>query len=332
MQIYHAVESFPTPPDGCVATIGNFDGVHLGHQAIIAHARSLAQREGLPLVALTFDPSPLKFLRPDKAPRLLTPIELKALLLEDQRVDSLLVIKPTQAFLSLSPEEFARHVLIEKLQARHVVEGQTFGFGQRRSGSMVSLQELGDKFGFGAHLVPSRKIELDGSPVAVSSTLIRQYLATSQFGRAKPCLGRPYILGGRVVAGRQTGRKLGFPTANLQLYQTDQLTPEDGVFAGWACVGSSPQEAWRGRRKYQAAISVGCCETFADGVWQIEAYFLDYAPSSSTDELYDQHLLLSFVHRLRPQQRFDSPADLTRAIDQDCRAIRQLLLKKEPSS
>jgi len=324
MEIYRCLADSPSSPRGCVVTVGNFDGVHLGHQAIIRHARRLAQTEQLPLVGVTFEPAPVRVLRPDQAPRLLTPLDIKIRLLEQQDLHRLLILESAGALLSLAPEEFVRQVLVDRLRARHVVEGQTFGFGRGREGTVVSLEALGRELGFQTHMVPAQTIVLDeAGPVAISSTLVRRHIMIGRFDLAARCLTRPYLLGGTVVRGRGTGAALGFPTANLQLYHPGQLTGEDGVLAAWARLGADLDQAWAGAARYRAAVSIGRGKTFPDGRWQIEAHLLDY-PKDAPD-LQGQHLLLSIVARVRPQQRFAGSAELAEAIRRDCQTIDRIL-------
>jgi len=322
--IYRSLKDFPTPKEGSVLTVGNFDGVHLGHQDIFAEARRLAHEYSLPLIGMTFDPAPVRLLFPDRAPSILTPLNIRIKLLAEQGLDQLLIVKTTREFLALEPAEFAEQVLIRRLTVRHIVEGPTFNFGSRRAGTMVSLEELAERFGFQVHLMPARTVSLDEKvPVTLSSTLVRELVSNSRFSEARQCMGRDYVLAGQVVAGRGHGRELGFPTANLKLYDRDQLVPRDGVFAGWAQVGNSPEQAWEEKKRYPAAVSIGRCESFADGQWQIEAYLLDYEPNAPS--LLNKHIILSLVERIRPQQRFDSPAELTSAIEMDCKKIRGII-------
>ena len=323
MQLCKTLDEFTLGPQGCVVTVGNFDGVHLGHQAILARARDLAREHGLGLVAVTFDPTPVKLLRPDKAPPVITPVNVKATLLAEQELDALVIVHSTPEFLSQSPEQFAQGVLKEQLAARYVVEGQTFSFGKRRAGTMVSLDALGRQFGFQAELVPARTIDADGGNVAVSSTVVRQHVATGALDEARRCLGRFFAVAGTIVPGRGHGRELGFPTANIQFYDPDQLVPEDGVFAGFARIGDDFETAWSAPEIYHAAVSIGRSETIPDGPWQTEAFLLDYEPAS--DELYNKHMVLSLTEKLRPQERFDSTEALRQAITADCAVVRQKL-------
>ncbi len=321
------IEDFPVIQGGCVVAIGNFDGLHLGHQLILQKASELASQEGLPLVVMTFDPTPVKLLRPDKAPRTIMPLVIKQRLFADYCIDHLIVVETTEFFLATEDIDFVEKILVKKLNFKHIVEGQTFNFGKRGAGTMVTLAEMAESHGFKTHLVGSmtRNFEQIGS-VAICSTLIRQLLATCQFELATICMGRPFTLGGVVVPNRQKGRTLGFPTANFSFYCDDQLIPDDGVFVGWVRWGSTAEAAWDSDQKYMAAVSIGSCETFEDGNWQVEAHILDFP--SEAPELADQHILLEFVDKLRDQQRFKSPEDLVEAMERDCRRARQRLLKK----
>jgi riboflavin kinase/FMN adenylyltransferase len=330
MKIFSSLQDFPRPEYGCVLTIGNFDGVHLGHQAIIKQARKIAQEHGLPLVAMTFEPSPVQILAPNKAPQIITPLELKTRLLKEQYIEQLVIVNPTPDFLSLSAEEFVRQVIAEEFGARHVVEGQTFSFGQRRSGTMVSLQALARRAGFQTHLVPAHTVVTDPSvgAVAVSSTLVRQQISLSHFDKASKCLGRPYALLGKVVAGKGKGRELGFPTANLQLASRRQAMPEDGSFAGYVKVADDSESLWLENTYHPAALSIGRPVTFDDPVWRIEAFLLDYAESMGS--LYDKHMMIVPVERIRPQIKFTTSQELVQAIEADCRKVCEILERKGP--
>ena len=324
MKIFNGLDQYPKHPDGCIVTVGNFDGLHLGHQAIIAWGRELARAQGLPLVAMTFDPAPVRLLCPEKSPGLLTPLCIKTKLLEELGVDELLVIQTTREFLRMTPSQFAKWILAERLGAKHMVEGETFSFGRGTEGSVDGLRSLGQQYGFEVHVVAPRQANLGhDEPVPISSTLVRSYFAASQFELTRQCLGRYLPLAGQIVSGRGLGRELGFPTANLQRYSTDQLVPRDGVFAGLATLGDTLDQAWSSNEGHPAAISIGRCQTFADGAWQIEAYLLDYGKAYS--DLYHQHMLLTPIARIRDQQRFDSADALSAAMEHDCRTIRQLI-------
>lgn len=327
MDIYTSLADFPQSDNGCVLTVGNFDGVHLGHQKIIAHARDLARREHLRLVAFTFNPAPVQILRPDVAPGLLTPLPVKIKLLAEQDIDGLLVIEPEPEILKLSAEEFAQQILVERLGVKHIVEGQTFAFGRRREGTMISLKELGQRYGFQAHLVSACKLALEDNQLqAVSSTLVRHHFSLCEFELVRRCLGRYLGLPGQIVHGRGQGRHLGFPTANLRCYDAKQIVCEDGVFAGFARIGRDLDAAWASRQLIPAAIAIGKPMSVTDGAWQIEAHLLDF--DQPGDAIYDWHMLLAPVERLRKQEAYDTPEKLQAAIARDCIAVREVLKQK----
>jgi len=328
MKITTDLNQITSPPNGSVLAIGNFDGVHRGHQAIIARARELARENNLPLCLMTFGPAPVKVLRPELAPRILTPTVYKTFLMANQGIDQLIVVPTDKAFLAQSPDEFIENLAIKKLKARHIVEGENFAFGRHRRGTTEVLQELGERFGFEAHIVGSQTVKIDSlpEPIVVSSTFIRQQISACEFSQVRQCLGRFYDIPGRIVRGQGRGHKIGFPTANLQLLDSDQLVPLDGVYAGYVRLGDSLDQAGKSSEYHPAAISIGSCETFVDGQWQIEAHLLDL--DAPVDSLYDQHLLISFVQRVRQQEKYDSLDALIRAIDADCKQIRLTLLSQ----
>ena len=328
MERYTSLTDISPPKQGTVLAIGNFDGVHVGHQAIIAKARELARQNALPLWAMTFDPAPVKILRPELAPRILTPIQVKSCLLEQQGIDALIVIQTDREFLAQEAADFVEKIAVERLAVKHIVEGESFSFGRRRQGSMSILQEMGRQHGFQAHLVPSQKLKLPNhaTPIVVSSTFIRQQISQGQFGEVKQCLGRFYDIAGQVVRGQGRGHRIGFPTANLRLYDHGQLIPTDGVYAGYVRLGESAHALSQSHTYYPAALSIGDCETFADGQWQIEAHLLDF--QAEQEALYGRQMSIALVERIRRQEKYDSAEALIEAIENDCRKVRLALLSK----
>ncbi len=326
MEIITRLKAGKITPAGSVLAIGNFDGVHIGHQAIIRQARALADENELPLVVMTFHPAPVKVLRPELAPRILTPIEVKQRILEERGIDTLIIVPTDKAFLAQEPDDFVREIVVGRLAARHVVEGGTFGFGRRRAGSMESLEVLGQRYGFTTHQTASQTREIEGfaDPVAVSSTFIRQQIGECEFAQVRQCLGRFYELPGQVGPAKGRGHKIGFPTANLRLFSDDQLVPPDGVYAGYVRLGDDLDTACQSEDYLPAAISIGECETFVDGQWQIEAHLLDF--EANRDALYEKHMLIALVARIRQQEKFDSAEALVTAIGNDCQQVRLTLL------
>jgi len=326
MEVYKSWKNFSRPENGCVLTVGNFDGVHLGHRAIIQYGHRISAQESLPLIGMTFEPAPVRILHPEKAPAILSPLDIKIKLLSGQKLDQLIVVETTREFLALDPEEFIKQILQEKLGLRHIVEGETFNFGRRRSGTMMNLMETAEEFGFQAHLVPAQCVELDQvDTINVSSTLIREQITRGEMDSARKCLGHKYMLAGKVVRGKAKGRELGFPTVNLELADNKQLICPDAVYAGYAQMGENIDRAWSSAKRYIAAISIGGCETFSDGCWKIEAHLLDYPADGIS--LYGQSVILSPVKKIRVQKKFRSPELLAAAIEKDCQEVRKILTR-----
>jgi riboflavin kinase/FMN adenylyltransferase len=291
--------------------MGNFDGVHLGHQAIINNAVERAAALGGLSLALTFEPHPVRVLRPGPPLPLLTPFPLKVRLLERSGVERVVCAKFTPAFAEQSPADFVHKVLVDRLRVAEVCVGENFSFGKDRAGRPALLQELGRSAGFVVHVQPS--IVVEGQ--VVSSSTIRQRIEEGAVAEAARLLGRPYLLLGDVVSGRGRGERLGFPTANLR--HADQLLPADGVYAGWAAVGASPA-------RYRGAVNVGTRPTFGEAERLVEVHLLDYPGSGA---LYGQTLELAFVARIRSERTFASGEALTTQITQDVAAIRMELAR-----
>jgi riboflavin kinase/FMN adenylyltransferase len=291
---WQGLEEVPAQWGQSVVTIGEFDGVHRGHQRIVARAAELGRELGLPVVAITFDPHPDEVIRPGSHPPLLCSARRRAELLGGLGVDAVCVIPFTLAFSRLDPDEFVRQVLVERLHAAAVVVGEDFGFGHRAAGDVPLLARLGEKYEYTAEGLPL--LALDG--VTVSSTSIRGMLALGDVTEAAKALGRPHRVEGVVVRGHQRGRLLGFPTANVESPPRTAI-PADGVYAGWlATLDESGGEASR----WPAAISIGTNPTFDGQVRTVEAYALD-----RTDlDLYGLHAAIDFAARLRGTLRFES--------------------------
>jgi len=290
--------------------IGNFDGVHLGHQHVIAEARRLADAEGLRVVAVTFDPHPMAVLRPEHAPTTLTDLATRAALLGDCGVDDVLALPFDRDIAAWTPQEFASRVLVDGLHASVVVVGANFRYGTKASGDVGTLTASGDELGFRAVGVP-----LDGGPQVWSSTYVRTCLAAGDVEGAAEALGRPYTLAGTVVAGERRGRQLGYPTANVPTHGL--AAPADGVYAGWLSIPDDPDQP-----ALPAAISVGTNPTF-DGERErrVEAYVLD----RSDLDLYDVRVQISFVARIRGMVAFHGVDALLDAMADDVERARVVL-------
>jgi riboflavin kinase/FMN adenylyltransferase len=321
-----------------VIAMGNFDGVHLGHQAIINRAVERAGVRGGLSLALTFEPHPVRVLRPEAPLALLTPFPLKVRLLEQSGMEQVVCAKFTREFAEQSPTDFVHKVLVDRLRVAEVCVGENFNFGKHRGGRPALLKELGEAAGFAVHVQPP--VVLDGR--VVSSSAIRQLVERGEVAEAARFLGRPYVMLGEVVSGRGRGEQLGFPTANLR--PTDQLLPADGVYAGWVSlgiggagggggVGTAGVADWGTRRKagngtwaaegiYEGAINVGVRPTFHETDRVVEVHLLDYPGSGA---LYGQALEVAFVSRIREERIFGSAAELKTQIAKDVTAIRSML-------
>jgi riboflavin kinase / FMN adenylyltransferase len=309
VRVWRSLDDVPADLGRTVVVIGNFDGVHLGHQHVIGRARERADAEGLRVVAVTFDPHPMAVLRPDHAPLTLTDLDTRARLLADAGADDMFVIRFSREIAAWTPEQFIERILVDGLHARHVVVGANFRFGHRAAGDVATLVRAGESDDFEVE-----GIALDGGPQVWSSTYVRTCLTAGDVEGAAEALGRPYYVTGEVVEGDRRGRDLGFPTANVPV--RDLAVPADGVYAGWLRVLDDDGA------RLPAAISVGTNPTF-DGVRdrRVEAYVLD-----RTDlELYGRQVEIAFVARIRGMVKFDGIDELVATIHDDVARTRELL-------
>jgi riboflavin kinase / FMN adenylyltransferase len=303
-----------------VVTIGVFDGVHRGHQALIGRAVELARARGLPSVVLTFDPHPAEVVRPGSHPAMLTSLSRKAELVEELGVDVFCVLPFTLELSRLPADEFVHELLVERLHVAAVVVGQNFSFGHHAAGDVDMLRTLGNRFGFvteGASMVtvPRNGASADAEMV-FSSTYTRSCIDAGDVVAAAAALGRPHRLEGIVVRGDGRGRELGYPTANLSTARHAAI-PADGVYACWF-VHRSP--VTHEERRFAAAVSVGTNPTFSGRERRVEAFVLDL-----DEDLYGQRVALDFVARLRDQERYDTVQALVDQVGLDVRHTRELL-------
>jgi riboflavin kinase/FMN adenylyltransferase len=303
---WRGIDGTPSGWGRCVVTIGVFDGVHRGHQALIGRALSRARDLGLPLVVVTFDPHPSEVVRPGSHPPVLTPVWRKAELVESLGVDAFCVLPFTTEFSRLHADEFVHVVLVERLHAAAVVVGENFRFGHKAAGDLALLRTLGSRFGFSTEGVGM----LRDDDVTLSSTFVRSSIDAGDVGQAAKALGRPHRIDGIVVRGEGRGRQLGFPTANVR---TDRhvAIPADGIYAGWAVLH---------RKRLPAAISVGTNPTFEGKQRTVEAYILDF-----DEDIYGVELGVEFVGRLRGMVKFDSVEALVEQMGRDVEQARDLL-------
>jgi riboflavin kinase/FMN adenylyltransferase len=292
-------------------TVGNFDGVHRGHQALVAAAVAEARLLGGTAIALTFDPHPSRVLSPDRAPRALMTVEQKAEILDALGAERLAVLPFTRELSHESPEDFARLVLEEALAARVVVVGSGFRFGHRRSGDVALLTALGRRMGF--RVVAMDPVLHEGAPI--SSTRIREALARADVEAAAELLGRPFFVDGTVVRGAGRGRTLGIPTANLDL--VNETLPGRGVYA-CRCHGRGAGEPG----PWDAVVNVGRRPTFGGGETTVEAHLLDYE-----GDLYGRTLRVEFWELLRDERSFRGPEALVAQIRDDIAHARTVLAR-----
>ncbi len=300
--IRHLSHQAPALPR-VVLTLGNFDGVHLGHQAIVQRAAREARAVGGQVVVLTFHPHPTSVLVPHRAPERIQSLHGRLLQLRSLGVEVAVVQRFTRAFASLEPEAFVRDLLLRRLELLHVVVGYNVSFGRDRAGSVETLRTLGAQYGFAVDAVGP--VTVDGDHV--SSTVVRRLLAAGDVRRVARLLGRSHQLRGRVVGGDRRGRTIGFPTANLH-QQPGVLLPADGVYAVWATVD--------GVRR-PAVVNVGVRPTFGELRRTVEAHLLDY-----DGDLYGRWLCIDLVERLRGEMKFSGPGALVAAIKADVVAAR----------
>lgn len=305
MQIITSLDQLPATFGPCALTLGNFDGVHLGHRELFRRLLKTARQLDCPAVVCTFDPHPLKFLAPDKAPPLLNTSAEKQRLIAASHIDYLLEIPFTDQFAAMSPEQFVTDILVGRLHVRALVVGYDYAFGAGRRGTADFLLRCGEELGFAVDVL--QPIGEDGRPY--SSTLIRNMIAAGEVSAVMAQLGRHYNLEGRVVPGERRGREMGFPTANLE---TDkELLPASGVYA--VKVRIQQQE-------YNAAASLGLRPTFNGSHATIEVHLLDFS-----GDLYGQKLRVYFVERLRGEEKYANAEELSRAIAADVLRARQIL-------
>jgi riboflavin kinase / FMN adenylyltransferase len=309
MQRWRGYEDVPGGWGRSVVTIGVFDGVHRGHQAIIGHAVKRASDLDLQSVVMTFDPHPAEVVRPGSHPAVLTEPVRKAELIEQLGVDALCVVPFTPAFSKLSPEAFVHDVLVEALHVAIVVVGDNFRFGHKAAGDVTLLEGLGRSFGFTVEESPL----VSAGGVVFSSTYIRSCVDAGDVRAAAAALGRPHRLAGVVVRGDRRGREIGFPTANLMVHRYAAV-PADGIYAarllrGGAHAGELP-----------AAVSIGTNPTFSGRERRVEAYVLDF-----DGDLYGERVGLDFVAHLREQRVYETLEPLVAQIREDVEQTRALL-------
>jgi riboflavin kinase / FMN adenylyltransferase len=288
-----------------VLTLGNFDGLHLGHQELIKIVMKRARETGAASMVVTFRPHPLKILAPEKCPPLISIYEEKIALFEKLGLDVLVKIPFTLDFSAMSPEDFTKKILCDLLGAKEIFVGYNYRFGRGRAGTVETLKKLGEKYGFVVREV--EQISLDGE--VISSTKIRKLLGEGQVERAARLLGRTYAITGIVVKGDGRGKGLGFPTANIA--PKHSIIPAGGVYAVRFFVRE---------KLYDGIANIGVRPTFDENRLTIEVYVLDF-----NEDIYGEEISLYFIGKIREERKFKSPDDLIRQIAADIRTARGML-------
>ena len=307
MRITHGFRSLGTPH---AVTIGNFDGLHLGHQAMLARLQDVAHVRGLPSCVLSFEPHPREFFTPEQAPARLSSLREKAECLQRMGIDRFHVLRFDRAFSSLAAEAFIEQVLGRTLQARYVLVGDDFRYGARRTGDFALLKKAGETLGFDAESLPT--VEVTGE--RASSTAVRQALAAGELEHAARLLGRPYSISGRVVHGDKLGRDIGFPTANIQLKHN--RPPLMGIFAVELCgLNGAP---------LPGVASLGKRPTVkgADAVPVLEVHLFDF-----NADLYGRRVRVDFLHKLRDEAKYPDLDSLVAQIRRDVDNAKTFLAK-----
>ena len=311
MTFVRGLHNLHTPDEKSVVTIGSFDGVHIGHQAILRQVKEASQRLQIPSVAMTFEPQPREYFSAERAPARLMRLREKIETLLSLGVDSVVCLQFNRQLRNLSAADFVEQVLVRGLAVKHLIVGDDFRFGCDRSGDFAMLSEQGKLHGF--EVQDTATVEADGR--RVSSTLIREVVEQADFARAAQLLGRSFAISGVVGYGQQLGRELGFPTANVQLNRFS--APLSGVFAVRVNVAGT---------LYCGAANVGLRPTVGDLVKPIlEVHLLDF-----DQQIYGQRITVEFVHKIRDEQQFTSLDNLADSIGEDVKKINQWFVNNNP--
>jgi riboflavin kinase/FMN adenylyltransferase len=306
MEVIHNIQEIPAGLRGAYVTIGNFDGVHLGHRFIFRRLAEEARRQRRPAVAISFDPHPKRVLHPERRPfYLITTLAEKTALLAETGLDAFVVIPFDLEYARTSAEEFVREVLWEKLRIGRIFIGHDYTFGRGRQGDKAFLSEAGRRLGFGVEVINAHC----AGDTVISSTKIREALLAGDVGFAAALLGRPYNLSGPVIPGHRRGVDLGFPTANIE--PEKELVPARGVYA--------VRVLWKGKR-HDGVLNIGFNPTFADQRQSIEVFILDFQ-----QDIYGEFLEILFIERIRDEVRFESPEKLIAQIGRDIDRAKEIL-------
>jgi len=313
MQVIRGLHNLRPEHRGCVATIGNFDGVHLGHQAVFRHLRERAAAFGLPATVITFEPQPQEFFTPDRAPARLTRMREKLMALKDAGIDRVVLLEFNQKLAAMAAETFVQRLLLEGLEVRYLFVGDDFRFGRNRRGDIDLLRQVGREHDF---VVENMNTFAVGEE-RVSSTRIREALAEGDLALAAHYLGRRYRICGRVAHGDARGRSIGFPTANIDLHR--RVSPLRGVYA--------VKVYGLGDEVITGVANIGTRPTVeGDSRYLLEVHLFGF-----DRKIYGEHLQVEFHLRLRDEQRFDTFGELKAQIHRDCEAARDYFDNPEGS-
>jgi len=318
MEIIEDIESITAPLANAVVTIGNFDGVHRGHQALFDKVVEKAAALGGKAVAITFEPHPIRVLKQNGQPPLITTYERKVELIARAGVEVLISIRFTPEFAEFSPLDFVKDLLVDRIGMKAIVVGEDYNFGKNREGNLALLKTYAQRFGFEVITVGKIQIPSEDSVERISSTRIRDLILAGDVAVASRMLGRDYQIRGVVVTGRNRGgRQLGFPTANIRL--EDELCPACGIYAVTV--------EWEGK-SWPGVANVGYSPTFDDRIFTVEVYLIDFE-----GDLYGKRMRVNFVERLREERRFESLAALSAQIRKDILVARGILsTRREPAA
>ena len=305
MRVFRHLEEIPADWTATIVSIGNFDGVHCGHQHVLARVVGRARESGGKSIAVTFDPHPLRVLRPDRAPLLITPLDQKLAALQKTEIDAALVITFDKQFSTTSPREFAKQIVAQRLRAKEVHEGANFHFGHRAEGDCEKLKQFGKEFGFEVFVYP--EMRLRGEPV--SSSRIRQLLASGEVSKARHLLGRPFSIVSTAAVGRGYGSRYTVPTINLAPYS--ELVPKNGVYVTCTRVA---------RETFESVTNVGTRPTFAGESFAIETHLLNFHPLDLDEST---EVEISFLKWLRPEIKWPNPEALKEQIGKDVKKAKR---------
>lgn len=305
MKIVRGTKNIVGPIPSPIVAIGNFDGVHRGHQIIFRRVADIARELKGTGIVITFEPHPLKIIAPEKVPPLLTTFRKKMELIEECGIDQVICADFTRKFADQAPRDFAKNILVDKIGVREIVVGFDYAFGRGRAGTLAYLKKMGEEFDFKVHVIDPVKIE----DHLISSSRVRELIEDGEVETARKFLGRPYSLQGPVIKGYKTGHSIGFPTANIDTHRVQ--IPATGVYAVWVL---------HEKKKYKGVVNIGFNPTFHRDRLSVEAHILDFE-----EPLYGQEIEIIFLRRIRNEIEFKSADDLVEQIRKDIEEANKII-------